>query len=119
MDHKIVTQGETQLFWLDLAKSLLSEQTINQIELRSGKDIKEVLEQHIYDIVIGFFYSLQLLIIVCGSIVRYMHYKDVGRYSLNIARPWRYKVKIVFHMLMLLLWVTFAVYFAFNPFHHD
>ena len=64
---------------------------------------------------IGFFYSVQFLILVAGSIVRYMHYKDVGRYSLNIARPWRYKVKIVFHALMLMLWILMTIYFAFNP----
>ena len=56
------------------------------------------------------------MILVCGSIVRYMHYKDVGRYSLNIARPWRYKVKIVFHLFMLLLWMVLTVYFSMNPY---
>ena len=44
MDYKIVIQGESDPFWLDLAKSLFSEQTINEIELRSGKDIKDLLE---------------------------------------------------------------------------
>ena len=52
---------------------------------------------------------------MAGSIVRYMHYKDVGRDRLNIARPWRYKVKIVFHALMLILWILMTFYFAVNP----
>ena len=63
---------------------------------------------------IAFFYSTQILMLTAGSIVRYAKYKDVGRYSLNVARPWRYKVKLLFHALMLLLFCVMTYYFIAN-----
>ena len=72
------------------------------------------IKDHIYDIVICFFYSVQMLMLMSGSTVRYSKYKDVGRYSLNVARPWRYKLKLLFHALILILFFLMTLYFALN-----
>ena len=63
---------------------------------------------------IAFVYSTQILALIAGSLVRYAKYKDVGRYSLNVARPWRYKLKLLFHACILVIFSIMIYYYAAN-----
>ena len=61
-------------------------------------DDTSFFREYLFEIIMAVLLTIQISVLIVGSIYRYTNYRDVGLYSLQVARPARYKVKLLIHL---------------------